>query len=86
MPMTKVLLGRAGAQIRLRASLSMLQIFGEPAVIDPVEECTLLRCNDTERALAAAPTSPAKLHFITTGNSPDDVPWAPGAEPLQDSA
>ena len=53
------------------------QIFGEPAVIDPVEECALLRCTDAVRALAAAPTAPAKLHYITTGNSPDDPQWDP---------
>ena len=61
------------------------QIFGEPAVIDPVEECALLRCSDADAALAAAPTAPAKLHFITTGNSPDDAQWTPGAGPLQGS-
>ena len=57
----------------------LLQIFGEPAVVEPVEECALLRCSDAERALAAAPTPPAKRHFITTGNSPDDAQWTPGA-------
>jgi hypothetical protein len=48
-------------------------------VADPVEECALLACNETEALLAAQPTHPSKMHYITTSNSAEDAMWTPGA-------
>lgn len=48
-------------------------MFGEPALMEPIEECDLLYCTDEERKLAAAPSPSSSMHYITSTNTKEEA-------------